>query len=288
MSPNQTPISFYYSSDSDDAFMYWALRKQIIDTAPFSLKIKTGNTEDLNHLVLKGEPDICAVSISTYGLISYQYLLLPHSGSMGRNYGPVIVSKKPFTAEDLPNLLVATPGENTTAHCFLKILSPNTKTKTIPIIPFEKILQAIEKEVVDAGLLIHEGLLLYERLGLRLVCDLGKQWFKETQLPLPLGGTVIKKSLGKDAISFLSFCLRSSIKYALDHRNKVLTSIVREEKRKNESLHDSKLIDKYLSLYANEDTLGYGHEGRQAIQTFLDLSHSSGLIPERVEVEFAP
>ncbi len=288
ISASPSPITFYYSADSDDAFMYWALRRKIIDTGPFILHIKTGNTEDLNRSALSGEPDICALSIYAYGLISDQYFLFPHSGSVGRNYGPVIVAKKPYTLDDLPNLVVATPGENTTAHCLLKLLSPRTKTKVIPIVPFERILEAIDHGEVDAGLLIHEGLLMYSQFGLHLVCDVGKWWFQNTSLPLPLGGTVIKKALGKEAISFLSFCLRSSIKYALSHRDKVLQGIVREEKRMTARLHDQKLIRTYLSLYANEDTLDYGEDGRKAIQTFLSLTHEAGLLPKRVRVEFTP
>lgn len=283
-----SPITFYYSADSDDAFMYWALKKKIIDTDPFILHIKTGDTEDLNRAALSGEPDICALSIYTYGLISDRYFLFPHSGSVGRNYGPVIVAKKPYTLDDLPNLVVATPGENTTAHCLLKLISPQTKTKVIPIVPFERVLEAIDHGEVDAGLLIHEGLLMYSQFGLHLVGDVGKWWFQKTSLPLPLGGTVIKKALGNKAISFLSFCLRSSITYALAHRDKVLQSIIREDKRMTESLHDQKLIRKYLSLYANEDTRDYGEDGRKAIQTFLNLTHEAGLLPKRVRVEFTP
>ena len=282
------PIRFYYSTDSDDAFMYWAVRKRIIDTAPYLLNIQTANTEDLNLLALRGEADICAVSIATYGRIADQYLLFPHSGSVGRKYGPVIVAKQPYTSADLPALVVATPGETTTAHCLLKLISPTTKTKTVPIVPFEGILQAIDRGEVDAGLLIHEGLLIYENWGLHLVCDVGKWWFEKTRLPLPLGGTVIKKALGKEAISFLSFCLRSSIKYALEHRDKVLKSVMREERRMAEGLKNQKLIDDYLSLYANEDTLDYGEEGRKALQTFLHLAYEAGLFPKRVQLEFTP
>ena len=283
-----SPITFYYSADSDDAFMYWALREKIINTDPFILHIKTGNTEDLNRAALSGEPDISAISIYTYGLISDRYSLFSHSGSVGRNYGPVIVAKKPYTLEDLPNITVATPGENTTAHCLLKLISPRTKTKVIPIVPFERVLEAIDHGEVDAGLLIHEGLLIYSQLGLHLVCDVGKWWFQKTSLPLPLGGTVIKKALGNEAVLFLSSCLRSSIKYSLEHPDEVLQNIIQEDKRMTESLHDQKLIRRYLSLYANEDTLDYGEDGRKAIQTFLTMSHEAGLLPQRVMVEFTP
>ena len=186
-SVNPSSLTFYYSADFDDAFMYWAIKKKIIATDPFTLHIKTGNTEDLNQAAREGEPDICALSLYTYGLISDRYFLFPHSGSVGRNYGPVIVSKKPYVFDDLPNLTVATPGENTTAHCLLKLISPQIKTRVIPIVPFERVFEAIDCEEVDAGLLIHEGLLTYSRRGLHLVADLGKWWFQKTSLPLPPG-----------------------------------------------------------------------------------------------------
>ncbi|HPD60297.1 MAG TPA: ABC transporter substrate-binding protein [Thermodesulfobacteriota bacterium] len=283
---NPGTITLYHSADSDDAFMYWALKKGIIDSAPFSFKIKAGNTEDLNQLALTGEPDICALSIYTYGFIFDQYLLCSHSGSMGRNYGPVIVARKPYSIKELPNLVVATPGEKTTAHCLLKLFAPQVKTKIVPIVPFERVLQAIDRGEVDAGLLIHEGLLIYPYQGLYLVADLGKWWFQKTSLPLPLGGTVIKRALGEETVVFLSSCLRESIQYALAHREEVLANIIQEDPRIAENLHDPKLINKYLSLYANEDTLDYGVEGRKAIKTFFDLVYESGLLPRRVQVKF--
>ncbi|MCX8012276.1 MAG: ABC transporter substrate-binding protein, partial [Desulfobacterota bacterium] len=227
-----------------------------------------------------------ALSIYTYGLISDIYYLCNHSGSMGRNYGPVIVAKQPYPADKLPSLVIATPGEKTTAHCLLKMFSPQTKTRVIPIVPFERVLKAIDDGEVDAGLLIHEGLLLYPKYGLHLVADLGKWWFKKTSLPLPLGGTVIKKALGKEPAAFISSCLKKSIQYALEHREEVLAEIIQEDPRVTENLHDSSIIDKYLSLYANKDSLDYGEEGRKAIQTFFNLTYNIGLLPRPVEVEF--
>ncbi len=281
-------IALYLSCDSDDAFMFWALKEGIIDTSPFVFRLITGNTEDLNIKALKGEPDVSAVSMYAYGLIADKYLLFPHGGSVGRNYGPVIVSRKEYSIYDLPSLKIATPGEKTTAHCVLKMLAPGSRTVTIPIFPFEKVFQAIEQGEVDAALLIHEGRLIYSELGYHLIADIGEWWFHKTGLPLPLGVTVVKKELGEEAIRQISSYLRSSIRYALDNREKVLESIIEQEKRKEKHLHKKELIDKYLSLYANEDTFDYGEEGRRAIQTFLDMSFNAGLLPKKVKAEFAP
>jgi len=281
-------ITLYYSSDSDDAFMFWALKEGIIDTGSFVFRLITGNTEDLNIRALKGEPDVSAVSMYAYGFIADKYLLFPHSGSVGRNYGPVIVSRKEYSIYDLPGLKIATPGEKTTAHCVLKMLAPETRTVTIPISPFEKVFQAIDQGEVDAAILIHEGRLIYSELGYYLITDIGGWWFHETGLPLPLGVTVVKRELGEESIRKTSSYLKSSIRYALDNREKVLESIIEQEKRKEKHLHKKELIDEYLSLYANEDTLDYGEEGRRVIQTFLDMSFKAGLLPKKVKAEFAP
>jgi len=281
-------ITLYLSCDSDDAFMFWALKEGVIDTGPFVFRLRTGNTEDLNIMALKGETDISAVSIYTYGFIADKYLLFPHSGSVGRNYGPVIVSRKKHTISDLPHLRIATPGEKTTAHCILKMLSPESKTATIPIDPFEKVFQAIDRGELDAGLLIHEGRLIYSELGYHLIADIGKWWFQKTGLPLPLGGTVIKRELGEKSIRLISSYLRNSIRYALDNRDMVLESILKQENRSEKHLSNKELIDEYLSLYANKDTLDYGERGRQAIQIFLDMSFKANLLPKKVKVEFTP
>ncbi|MDY6863438.1 MAG: MqnA/MqnD/SBP family protein, partial [Thermodesulfobacteriota bacterium] len=201
-------ICLYFSVDSDDAFMFYALRKKIIDTGPFIFRFYQGDTEYLNNLAMEGKPDIIAVSIFTYGLIADKYMLLPHSGSTGRNYGPVVVSRDPHTIGELPDLKVATPGEKTTAHCIFKMLSPESNTAIVPITPFSEIFHAIDNKQVNAGILIHEGRLIYKDLGYHLIVDLGKWWFNKTGLPLPLGGTVINKNLGGNSIRLISSYLK--------------------------------------------------------------------------------
>jgi len=281
-------ISLYSSVDSDDAFMFFALKKKMIDTSPFIFRFYQGDTEDLNNLSLEGDPDIIAVSIFTYGLIANKYILFPHSGSVGRNYGPVIVSRNPYKIEDLPDLKVATPGEKTTAHCIFKMISPETKTTTIPIVPFSEIFRAIDNKEVDAGILIHEGRLIYKNLGYHLIVDSGKWWFDKTGLPLPLGGTVINKALGEDVIYIISSYLKSSIEYALKNKEMVMDEILKERKKEGKKELNRDTINEYLNLYANYDTLNWGDDGRKAIQTFLDLSFEHGFYPSKVMAEFTP
>jgi 1,4-dihydroxy-6-naphthoate synthase len=279
-------IELYHSADADDAFMVWALKTGAVDSGLLAFRMRSGDTEELNNLALQGVADIVAVSLATYGRIADRYLLFPHSGSVGRNYGPVIVSRRAYPLDDLRGLRIATPGETTTAHCVLRMMAPLAVTVTIPIVPFERVFDALEQGEVDAAMLIHEGRLLYASRGYHLVADIGAWWYKRTGLPLPLGGTVIKKSLGEQTICAASSCLRASIRYALEHREEVIEGILAEAPIKTKQEVNKDLVDRYLALYANEDTLDYGEEGRAAIRTFLDLSFHAGLLPKKVEAEF--
>lgn len=281
-------IELYHSADADDAFMVWALKTGVVDSGVLAFRIRNGDTEELNQRALRGAADIVAVSLFTYGSIADCYAIFPHSGSVGRNYGPVIVSRRAYPVDALTGLRIATPGETTTAHCVLKMMAPQSRTVTIPIVPFERVFEALDQGEADAAVLIHEGRLLYESRGYHLVADIGAWWFEKTGLPLPLGGTVIKKSLGEETIRAASSCLRASIRYALEHREKVIEGILAEAPIKSKREVNQGLVDRYLALYANEDTLDYGEEGRAAIQAFLDSSFHAGLLPKKVTAEFTP
>lgn len=281
-------IELYHSADADDAFMVWALKSGAVASGGLVFRMRSGDTEELNQLALRGAADIVAVSLFTYGRIVDSYLLLPHGGSVGRKYGPVIVSRRAYPLDALNTLRIATPGETTTAHCVLKMLAPRSLTVTVPIIPFERVFDALDQGEVDAAILIHEGRLLYEARGYSLVADIGAWWFEKTGLPLPLGGTVIKKSLGEETIHVASSCLRASIRYALDHRDQVMQCILAEAPINTKHQVNHALVDRYLALYANEDSVDYGEEGRAAIQAFLDASFEAGLLPKKVHAEFSP
>jgi 1,4-dihydroxy-6-naphthoate synthase len=281
-------IRVAYSPDADDAFMFWALAERRVDAEGITFEWQRADTEALNHAAEgTAAPDVSAVSIHQYAYLADRYLLLPHGGSVGVGYGPVVVSAKPLAASALSSLRIGVPGLRTTAYLVLKLLVPEFEPVIVPVAPFSRAFEALRGGEVDATLLIHEGRLLYEREGLHCVLELGEAWEKLTQLPLPLGGNVIARSLGPELIARTSRVLASSIRYALGHREEVLAALVKEETRPGVP-REPGLFDRYLAMYANQDTLDYGELGRHAIQDLLDRGHAAGLIPHRVAVEFAP
>jgi 1,4-dihydroxy-6-naphthoate synthase len=281
-------IRIAYSPDADDAFMFWAIVQQRIDTRGLRFAWQRADTEALNRgAESTAAPDVSAVSIHQYAYLTDRYLLLPHGGSVGVGYGPVVVARRAMKREQLKGLRIGVPGLRTTAYLVLRLLVPEFDAVVLPVAPFRRVFNALEQDEVAAALLIHEGRLLYERENLKAVLDIGEAWQELTGLPLPLGGNVIARSLGPELIEKVSAVLRESIRYALDHRDEVLAALVGNESREGVPKEPA-LFDRYLAMYANQDTLDYGEVGRRAISDLLDRGHEAGIIPERVKVEFAP
>lgn len=281
-------IRLAYSPDSDDAFMFWAIAERRIDLEGLSFEHARADTEALNRAAQGDDgPDVSAVSIHQYAYLSDAYQLLPHGGSVGAGYGPVLVSSVPRALESLDGARIGVPGVRTSAYLVLRLLLPQFEPVIIPVSPFTRAFDAVRSGEVDAVLMIHEGRLLYEREGLHRVLELGEAWRALTGLPLPLGGNVIRRSLGAERIARVSAVLRRSIAWALDHREEVLQALLAAESRPGVP-RDRALFDRYLSMYANADTLDYGPEGRRAIQELFDRGHAAGLLPRHVLVDFAP
>jgi 1,4-dihydroxy-6-naphthoate synthase len=287
MAPSRT-IRVAYSPDADDAFMFWAIAHGRIDARGLDFERERADTEALNLAAESTRaPDVSAVSIHQYAYLTDRYLLLPHGGSVGVGYGPVVVSKRPLAASELTGLRIGVPGLRTSAYLVLRLLVPEFTPVIVPVAPFARAFEAIERGEVDAALLIHEGRLLYERAGLARVLELGEAWQALTGLPLPLGGNVIARALGPELIATCSSVLRESIRYALEHRDEALSSLLADESRPGVP-RERALFDRYLAMYANADTLDYGEQGRRAIQDLLDRGHAAGIIPKRIQAEFAP
>lgn len=283
------PINIAFSPDSDDLFMFYAVMEKKIDLKGYDFNFSTSNTEDLNDAASNTRSvDVTAISIHNYAYISDRYLMLPHGGSVGNNYGPMLVAKENMSLEDLSGKKIAIPGLKTTAYLVLKMMIPSFNATVIPISPFEQIFDAINSGEVDAGLVIHEGRMIYESRGFKKIADIGEWWHGQRQLPLPLGGNVIRRSLGSTVIRDVSEILRNSIRYALDNTKEVVDYILSKDIREISELKSDKLIADYLDLYANEDTFDYGEKGRQAIQELLDTGYQKGIIPHSAFVEFAP
>ena len=280
----QQLIRVGHSPDPDDAFMFHALANDKIPTGNLKFVHELQDIETLNRRALKGELEVTAVSIHAYSFLLDKYALLPTGCSMGDHYGPMVVARKPLTVGDLPSVKIAVPGTLTTAFLTLKLLFESIGASdklTFDVIPFDEIIPALEAGKYDAGLIIHEGQLTYQNQGLHLVVDLGVWWQDRTGLPLPLGGNVVRKDLGKPVMAEVSRLIRQSIQYGLDHRREALDYALQYARDM-----DVSLADKFVGMYVNDWTLDYGDRGRAAIRKLLDEGHRAGIIPSPVEVEF--
>jgi len=279
-----TLIRVGHSPDPDDAFMFHALANDKIATGNLRFTHELQDIETLNRRALKGELEVTAVSIHAYAHLLEKYALLPTGCSMGDHYGPMVVSKKPLKISDLGGITIAIPGTLTTAFLTLQLLFadalPGVKVQ-FEVIPFDEILNAVEAGKFDAGLIIHEGQLTFQNQGLQLVVDLGVWWQDKTGLPLPLGGNVVRKDLGKETMQEISRLLKLSIQYGLDNRREALDYALKYARDM-----DVTLADKFVGMYVNDWTLDYGDRGRAAIRKLLGEAHKAGIIPAPVAVEF--
>ncbi|MFN3947282.1 MAG: menaquinone biosynthesis family protein [Aquificaceae bacterium] len=263
-------IRIAHSPDSDDAFMFYALTSGKVDTEGLEIQHVLADIETLNREALKGTYEVSAISFHAYPYVADKYLVLPSGGSVGEGYGPLVVSKEDLST--LKGKRIAVPGKLTTAYLVLKLYQPEFEEV---IMPFDTILEAVEKGSVDAGLIIHEGQLSYADKNLKKVVDLGEWWKEERGLPLPLGCNVIRKDLGWDLIKKMERLMRKSIKYALENKEAAL------EFAKNyarDIKEDKARIEKFVGMYVNERTLDYGEDGRQAVKLLLQLGIERGII----------
>lgn len=268
-----------HSPDPDDAFMFYALAHDKIDTGDLAFRHELQDIETLNRRCLKSELEISAVSLHAFAHLTDNYALLSSGCSMGDRYGPMVVARQPLKVSDLKSLRIAIPGTMTTAFLSLNLLLG--KGFEYEIVPFDQILDAVESGRVDAGLIIHEGQLTFQNQGLHLVVDLGVWWMEKTGLPLPLGGNVVRKDLGELVIQQVSRLVRESIHYGLKHRAEALEYALKYGRDL-----DQALADKFVGMYVNDWTVDYGEKGRQAVRLLLEEGHRAGVIPNPVRVEF--
>ncbi|MGE0355045.1 MAG: menaquinone biosynthesis family protein [Gemmatimonadales bacterium] len=274
-------IHVAHSPDSDDAFMFYALAEGKLDTGDLRYVHELSDIESLNQRALRGELEVTAVSIHAYAYLHRSYALLSSGSSMGDGYGPRLVAKRPARGdvrEALRGRTIGVPGKLTTAYLALKLFQPDF---TEVVIPFDEIEDAVKQGTVDVGLLIHEGQLTYADDGLHLWEDLGAWWLRETGLPLPLGGNVVRRDLGEAVTRQIARDLKASIVYALEHRAPALAHAMQY----NRGIGDER-TDAFVGMYVNQWTVDYGPRGRQAVQTLLDRAWEAELIPEPVQVEF--
>jgi 5,8-dihydroxy-2-naphthoate synthase len=276
-------ITVAHSPDSDDAFMFFGLASGAVGVDGVEIDQVLADIESLNRAAFEGRYEVTAVSFHAYAHLIDRYALLPHGASMGDRYGPILVSSRPMAPAGpggLDGVKVGVPGRLTSAFLTLQLYDPSFDYE---IIPFDQIPQAVADGSVDAGLLIHEGQLTYESEGLHKVVDLGEWWFDRTGgLPLPLGGNVIRRDLGPEVIRTVSGMLHASIAHALSHR----AAAVDYARQFGRGL-DAGETDTFVGMYVNQLTLDYGTRGRAALERFFDEAFANGLIPRKVDVQFA-
>ncbi len=278
MSTKKQRIQVAHSPDSDDAFMFYAMATRKLDTGRLSYHHTLSDIETLNKKAVDGEYEVSAISFHAYAYLADKYAVLSSGGSMGSNYGPVLVSARPLRRDRLGRKKIAIPGTLTTAFLALRLFSPDI---TYEVVPFDKILDVLPDGDFDAGLLIHEGQLNYRDLGFHKVIDLGEWWNDETGLPLPLGGNVVRRDLGSVVMKQVSNHIRESIRYGLDHRAEAMEYALEFARGL-----DAQRADRFVGMYVNELTLDYGVEGRKAIRRLLRDAHRAGLTPKPPRIDF--
>ncbi len=271
-------ISVAHSPDSDDAFMFYGLATNKVRVPGLKFSHTLTDIETLNRKAMEGFYDVSAISFHAYPYIQEKYALMNCGGSVGDKYGPMVVATRSFGLEELKKMKVAVPGTLTTAYLALKLFAPKIETV---VVPFDQIIPEITAGKFEAGLIIHEGQLTYDKSGLNKILDLGKWWFELTGLPLPLGGNAIRRELGPELIATITKALRDSIQYALDHREEALAYAMQFARDL-----DQQLADRFVGMYVNERTLDYGDDGKEAVKRLLEMGHNSGIIPHRPQVEF--
>lgn len=276
----ETHITVAHSPDSDDAFMFYGLASNNVDTGGIVVDQVLSDIETLNRAAFDGKYDVTAVSFHAFAHLADKYALLPHGASMGDNYGPIVVARQDSGLKGVKGAKIAIPGTLTTAYLALRLYEPDF---AYVVVPFDEIQQAVLDGKAEAGLLIHEGQLTYQDEGLRKIVDLGEWWAEKTGgLPLPLGGNIIRRDLGPEMIRKVSKILHDSIAYALSHRKEA----VQYAEQFGRGL-DRERTDTFVGMYVNDLTLGYGDRGRKAVELLFGEAFAKGLIPQRIDVTFA-
>lgn len=271
-------IHIAHSPDSDDAFMFYALAKEKIDTGGLLFKHILSDIETLNKKAEQCTYEVSAISIHNYPYVANDYILLPTGSSMGDQYGPMIIAKDDLGETDLNGVTVAVPGERTTALLAMRLYNPEIRYE---IVPFDQIMSQVLEGKYKAGLIIHEGQLTYKDSGLNKIVDMGEWWYEETGLPLPLGGNVIRKDLGPELMKRVSDLIRESIQYSLEHRDEAVSYALQYA-----GDMDRDKADTFVGMYVNHWTLDYGERGRKAVETLLNEGYEKGIIDIPVKVEF--
>lgn len=268
-------ISLGYSPCPNDTFIFYALIHSKIETGELSFDEVLLDVETLNQKALKTELDVTKISYAAFGHLRKEYCLLRSGGALGRGCGPLVVSKQGYEMQDLRDKKIAIPGNMTTAYLLLQLYDNTFSSSTIIPLPFHEIMDAVVRDDVDAGVIIHESRFTYQAHGLSEIIDLGDWWEKETGLPIPLGGIIARRSLGDSLITQIDGSIKQSILYAFDNRQSPVDYI----KQHSQELSDD-VINQHINLYVNDFSVDLGNEGEKAVRELLSRSEEAGIIPK--------
>lgn len=277
-SPEIRTVTVAHSPDSDDAFMFYGLATNKLETEGLKFEHTLKDIQSLNEDAKNGVYDVTAVSFHAYAYVADKYALLPHGASIGDKYGPIVVAREPREASDISSMKIAVPGELTSAYLALRIFDREFEHV---VVPFDQIIDAVQKGEADAGLLIHEGQLFYKQMGLDKVLDLGEWWHERTGLPLPMGGNAIRRDLGQEMMKKVSKHLHRSILYSMENREDALSYAMQFARDMPQEL-----ADRFVAMWVNDLTLDYGERGREGVRRLLDEGFDAGIIPHKVDIEF--
>ncbi len=275
---NEPTIHLAHSPDADDAFMFYALARELIDTEGLRFEHVLRDIQTLNEWAREGRMEVTAISVHAYAFVRDNYAILTSGASMGDGYGPLLVSAEPLSPQDLPRVTIAVPGLLTSAYLALRLYLPEAHTM---VMPFDEILPAVQQKQVQAGLLIHEGQLTHREAGVHSVVDLGAWWKEQTGLPLPLGVNAVRRDLPDDLKARIARILRTSIEYSLQHRQEALQYALEFGRGIGQDV-----ADRFVGMYVNDWTVNMGEAGKEAIRLFLARGAEAGIIPPVGEVEF--
>ena len=290
MSQDRGVFTLGHSPDPDDAFMFYAMAQNMIDMRGYRFEHHLHDIQTLNEWAMQGRLHISAISIHAFAYVSDKYAIMPCGASMGDGYGPIVIAKrKTFNVQHsmlnessardvLTNKKIAVPGKMTSAFLALQLFLGEFE---YVVVPFDKIFEAVKNKQADAGLIIHEGQLTYERSGFAKIVDLGEWWKHETSLPLPLGGNVLRKDIPLPAQHDIVQIIRESIDFGLAHRAEAVRHSLPYARDMN-----AELADKFIGMYVNDYTRDYGEMGRAAIRRFLGDARRAGFIDREIEPAF--
>ena len=273
-------LTLAHSPDADDAFMFYALAKDRIETGGLRFQHVLADIETLNQSALRSVYDVTAISFHAYAYLHQNYALLRCGSSFGEGYGPLVVAREKLKVAELAGKRIAIPGKMTSAYLLLRLFAGEVDALAVP---FDEIPGAVASGQADAGLLIHEGQLTYGESGLHPVVDLGAWWREQHGLPVPLGGLAVRRGIEPERVRAIAAAVEASIRYALEHRADALAYALQYGRGMSTAVGD-----RFVGMYVNELTLDAGPEGQRSIQLLLDLAFKARLIPERVAVELHP